>query len=59
MVVIFPPVDDYPLAQHVGGVDAQRPNGHAALGPANRRGDADRHRLVDRFEDTDRPRELI
>ena len=48
-----PPVDDDPSARDVGTVDAQAPHRQAALGPADRRRDPDRHRLVERFEDPD------
>jgi hypothetical protein len=49
---------DDPSARHVGTVDVQAPDRQTALGPADRRRDPDRHRLVERFENADGPGEL-
>ena len=44
-------------APHGGTVDVPAPHRRAAPGPADRRRDPDRHRLVERFENADGPGE--
>jgi len=53
-----PPVDDDPSAQDVRAVDSEPPHRQAVIGPPDLRRYPDWHRLVDRFENTDRAGEL-